>query len=66
MRVIITGVAGLLGARMAEWILLNKPDVRVVGIDDLSEAFETLCIRALNLLKKIWQELNWTQHISEE
>ena len=39
MRVIITGVAGLLGSRMAEWIILNKPDVHVVGIDDLSGGF---------------------------
>ena len=39
MRVVITGVAGLLGSRMAEWIILNKPDVRVVGIDDLSGGF---------------------------
>ena len=39
MKVIITGVAGLLGSRMAEWIILNKPDVHVVGIDDLSGGF---------------------------
>jgi UDP-glucose 4-epimerase len=33
--VIITGVAGLLGCRMAEWILDNKPEYHVIGIDNL-------------------------------
>ena len=33
--VLITGVAGLLGSRMAEWILDNKPGWDVVGIDNL-------------------------------
>ena len=33
--VLITGVAGLLGSRMAEWILDNKPGWKVVGIDNL-------------------------------
>lgn len=33
--VLITGVAGLIGSRMAEWILDNKPGWRVVGIDNL-------------------------------
>lgn len=33
--IIITGVAGLLGCRMAEWIIANKPEYTVVGIDNL-------------------------------
>ena len=37
--VLITGVAGLLGSRLADWILENQPDVRVVGIDDLSGGY---------------------------
>jgi UDP-glucose 4-epimerase len=36
MTVLITGVAGLLGARLADWIIENHPDVKVVGVDDLS------------------------------
>lgn len=37
--VLITGVAGLLGSRLADWILLHHPDVQVVGIDDLSGGY---------------------------
>ena len=33
--VLITGVAGLIGSRMADWILENQPDYEVVGIDNL-------------------------------
>ena len=34
--VLITGVAGLLGSRLADWIIENKPEYKVVGIDNLS------------------------------
>jgi UDP-glucose 4-epimerase len=37
--VLITGVAGLLGSRLADWIIENKPEYEVVGIDDLSGGF---------------------------
>jgi UDP-glucose 4-epimerase len=37
--VLITGCAGLLGSRFADWIIENQPDVDVVGIDDLSGGF---------------------------
>ena len=33
--VLITGVAGLLGARMADWIIENKPEYKVIGVDNL-------------------------------
>lgn len=33
--VLITGVAGLIGARMADWIIENKKDYTVIGIDNL-------------------------------
>ncbi len=39
MKILVTGVAGLLGSRMAEWILDNIPDCKVVGIDDLSGGY---------------------------
>lgn len=39
--VLITGVAGLLGSRLAEWILENKPEWSVVGIDDLSGGYRS-------------------------
>ena len=33
--ILITGNAGLLGSRMADWILENHPEYEVVGIDNL-------------------------------
>jgi UDP-glucose 4-epimerase len=38
--VLITGVAGLLGSRLADWIVETQPDVKVIGIDDLSGGYE--------------------------
>ena len=40
MKVLITGVAGLLGSRLADWIAENHPDVQIIGIDDLSGGYE--------------------------
>lgn len=37
--VLITGNAGLIGSRMADWILKNHPEYEVVGIDDLSGGY---------------------------
>ena len=37
--VLITGVAGLLGSRLSDWIIENKPDISVIGIDDLSGGY---------------------------
>ena len=53
MRVLITGVAGLLGSRLADWIIENKTDIEVVGIDDLSGGY----IENVNK-KVIFRELN--------
>ena len=39
-KVLITGVAGLLGSRLADWIIETQPGVEVVGIDDLSGGYE--------------------------
>ena len=36
MRVLITGIAGFLGSKLAHWILANVPDVEITGIDDLT------------------------------
>jgi len=38
--VLITGVAGLLGSRLADWVIENHPDIKVVGIDDLSGGYK--------------------------
>jgi UDP-glucose 4-epimerase len=39
MKVLITGVAGLLGSRLSDWIIENVPNAEVVGIDDLSGGY---------------------------
>ena len=39
MTVLITGVAGLIGSRFAEWILRTQPGVTVVGMDNLSGGY---------------------------
>jgi UDP-glucose 4-epimerase len=39
--ILITGVAGLLGSRLADWIIENKGDeYQVIGVDDLSGGFK--------------------------
>jgi UDP-glucose 4-epimerase len=38
-KVLVTGVAGLLGSRMAQWIIDNT-DYKVVGMDDLSGGYK--------------------------
>jgi UDP-glucose 4-epimerase len=38
-KILITGVAGLLGSRMAEWIIQSQPDIKIIGIDDLSGGY---------------------------
>lgn len=37
--ILITGIAGLIGSRLAEYILKNHPEYGVVGIDDLSGGY---------------------------
>ena len=39
MKVLITGVAGLLGSRLADWIIENIKDIQVIGVDDLSGGY---------------------------
>jgi len=57
MKVLITGVAGLLGSRLADWLIENHPLVEVVGIDDLSGGYKE------NVNKKVefWQ-MNLVTH----
>ena len=39
MKVLITGVAGLIGARLADYLIENQPNCEVIGIDDLSGGY---------------------------
>ena len=38
-KILITGVAGLIGSRMADWIIEHFPTYEVIGIDDLSGGY---------------------------
>ena len=50
--ILITGVAGLLGSRLADWIIENKGDeYQVIGVDDLSGGFK----ENINPKVKFWQ-----------
>lgn len=39
-KILITGVAGLLGSRLADWIIQNRPEYDIIGIDDLSGGYK--------------------------
>jgi UDP-glucose 4-epimerase len=39
MKILITGVAGLLGSRLSDYIIENYPHVHIVGIDDMSGGY---------------------------
>lgn len=51
MKVLITGVAGLLGSRLADYIIENVPSAEVVGIDDLSGGYK----ENINPKVELWQ-----------
>ena len=38
--VLVTGVAGLIGSRMAEWVITHHPGYKVIGIDNLSGGYK--------------------------
>jgi len=40
MNILITGVAGLIGSKTADWILKNKPNYKIIGIDNLSGGYK--------------------------
>jgi hypothetical protein len=39
--IVITGVAGLLGSRLADWFIQNKPEYKIIGIDNLMGGYES-------------------------
>ena len=49
MNVLITGVAGLLGSRLANWVIENHPEINIVGIDDLSGGYASNVPSKVNL-----------------
>ena len=59
-KVLITGVAGLLGSRLADWVI-NNTSYDVVGIDDLSGGYESNIPKGVKFYKfdlKDLEELN--------
>jgi len=61
MKILITGVAGLIGSRLADYIIENEPDVHIVGIDDLSGGY----IENVNSKVELWQMNLINGNISE-
>lgn len=60
-RILITGVAGLLGSRLADWIIETQEDVIVCGIDDLSGGYRE------NIHPQVlFYQMNLTEHPIEE
>ena len=57
MKVLITGVAGLLGSRLADWLIENHPEIGVVGMDDLSGGYK----ENVNPKVEFWQ-MNLVEH----
>ena len=57
MKVLITGVAGLLGSRLSDYLIENHPDVKIVGIDDLSGGYK----ENVNPKVEFWQ-MNLVTH----
>jgi UDP-glucose 4-epimerase len=57
MKVLITGVAGLLGSRLADWLIETHPEIEVVGIDDLSGGYK----ENINPKVEFWQ-MNLVTH----
>ena len=57
MKVLITGVAGLLGSRLADWLVETQPEIEVVGIDDLSGGYK----ENINPKVEFWQ-MNLVTH----
>lgn len=38
-KILITGVAGLIGSRLADWLIDNVPQIHIIGVDDLSGGY---------------------------
>jgi len=49
--ILITGVGGLLGSRLADYIIENHPNCKVVGVDDLSGGYRENINKEVNF----WQ-----------
>ena len=56
--ILITGCAGLLGSRLADMITKERPDITVVGLDDLSGGYiENVNPKEIQVLGSMLQHL---------
>lgn len=61
MKILITGVAGLLGSRLSDYIIENHSDVHIVGIDDMSGGYK----ENVNSKVELWEMNLVNGNISE-
>jgi UDP-glucose 4-epimerase len=61
MKILITGVAGLLGSRLSDYIIENHPEVHIVGIDDMSGGYR----ENVNSKVELWEMNLVNGNISE-
>ena len=64
-KILITGVAGLLGSRLADWII-NNTSYEVIGIDDLSGGYESNIPQGVKLYKFDLKDLKKLNKVFEQ
>ena len=64
-KILITGVAGLLGSRLADWLIENT-DHKVIGIDDLSGGYINNIHKDVNFYKFDLVEGDQLNHVFEK
>ena len=64
-KILITGVAGLLGSRLADWII-NNTHYKVIGIDDLSGGYESNIPQGVKLYKFDLKDLKKLNEVFEQ
>ena len=64
-KILITGVAGLLGSRLADWII-NNTHYEVIGIDDLSGGYESNIPKGVKLYKFDLKDLKKLNEVFEQ
>ena len=58
MKILITGVAGLIGSRLADYVIEKYPDCTVIGIDDLSGGYKENVNTAVHFYKMDLKDSN--------
>ena len=61
MKILITGVAGLLGSRLSDYIIENHPDVHIVGIDDMCGGYK----QNVNPKVELWEMILVNGNVDE-